>query len=298
MTTSPALPSEIWFLTGSQALYGPETLDQVAEQSRSICERVDAAPELPVRVVWKPVLLDADSIRRQMLDANSAVECVGRDRVDAHLLAGQDVDRRTRRARQAVAAPAHPGGHGAPVVHHRHGLHEPQPGRARGPRVRLHPVASRRTPQDRRRPRRRTRRQRAGRRVGPRCPRPARAASAPARPVRRQHARCRRDRRRQGRGSAALRGLGEHLRGERPRDGRRRGAGRRHRQARHRVRRHLQRRGRAPAGCRAARVPAVRREDRARTPDLPRPRAVSVPSPPTSRTSEDSGNCRVSPSSG
>jgi len=77
MTTSPALPSEIWFLTGSQALYGPKTLDQVAEQSRSICERVDAAPELPVRVVWKPVLLDADSIRRQMLDANSAVECVG-----------------------------------------------------------------------------------------------------------------------------------------------------------------------------------------------------------------------------
>ena len=64
MTTSPALPSEIWFLTGSQALYGPETLDQVAEQSRVDLRR-GSTPlrELPVRVVWKPVLLDADSIQ-------------------------------------------------------------------------------------------------------------------------------------------------------------------------------------------------------------------------------------------
>src|SRR4249919_3174116 len=77
MTTSPARPSEIWFLTGSQSLYGPETLAQVAEQSRSICERLGATPDLPVRVVWKPVLLEADSIRRRMLDANSTPECVG-----------------------------------------------------------------------------------------------------------------------------------------------------------------------------------------------------------------------------
>ncbi len=74
--TSPTV-REIWFLTGSQALYGPETLDQVAEQSRAICERLDAAPQVPVRIVWKPVLLDAASIHRQMLEANSAPECVG-----------------------------------------------------------------------------------------------------------------------------------------------------------------------------------------------------------------------------
>ncbi|GAA4684848.1 L-arabinose isomerase [Nocardioides nanhaiensis] len=82
MTTSdqPALP-EIWFLTGSQALYGPETLDQVAAQSRAIADRLAArlAEEhhLAVRVVWQPVLLDAVAIQRRMLEANSAPECVG-----------------------------------------------------------------------------------------------------------------------------------------------------------------------------------------------------------------------------
>lgn len=76
MTTAPATP-EIWFLTGSQGLYGPDTLDQVASQSRVISERLGRAGELPVTVVWKPVLTDAAAIHRQMLAANSAPECVG-----------------------------------------------------------------------------------------------------------------------------------------------------------------------------------------------------------------------------
>ncbi|MDV6300936.1 L-arabinose isomerase [Rhodococcus cerastii] len=67
--------SEIWFLTGSQSLYGPETLEQVAVQSREIADKLDAA--LPVSVVWKPVLLDASSILRRMREANAADECVG-----------------------------------------------------------------------------------------------------------------------------------------------------------------------------------------------------------------------------
>jgi len=75
MTSAP-LP-EVWFLTGSQALYGPETLDQVAEQSRTIAARLQEVASLPVQVVWKPVLLDATSIHRLLLEANSADECVG-----------------------------------------------------------------------------------------------------------------------------------------------------------------------------------------------------------------------------
>ncbi|CCQ17463.1 L-arabinose isomerase [Rhodococcus sp. AW25M09] len=67
--------SEVWFLTGSQGLYGPETLEQVAVQSREIADKLDAA--LPVSVVWKPVLLDASSILRCMREANAADECVG-----------------------------------------------------------------------------------------------------------------------------------------------------------------------------------------------------------------------------
>ena len=74
MTSAPT--PEVWFLTGSQGLYGPETLDQVASQSQAIAERLGAG-DLPVRVVWKPVLLDAASIHRQMLDANSEPACVG-----------------------------------------------------------------------------------------------------------------------------------------------------------------------------------------------------------------------------
>jgi L-arabinose isomerase len=69
--------SEVWFLTGSQGLYGDETLQQVAEQSRRIAELVDADAGVPVRVVWKPVLTDAEAIRRVCLDAGSADACIG-----------------------------------------------------------------------------------------------------------------------------------------------------------------------------------------------------------------------------
>ena len=74
-TSGPA--AEIWFLTGSQGLYGPETIDQVAEQSRGIAGALGGALDVPAQVVWKPVLVDAGSIHRAMLDANSAPQCVG-----------------------------------------------------------------------------------------------------------------------------------------------------------------------------------------------------------------------------
>ncbi len=75
MTSTPK--PEVWFLTGSQSLYGPETLDQVAAQSQGIVARLVEVGALPVDVVWKPVLMDASSIHRQMLDANSDPACVG-----------------------------------------------------------------------------------------------------------------------------------------------------------------------------------------------------------------------------
>ncbi|MGO3884891.1 MAG: L-arabinose isomerase [Mycetocola sp.] len=66
---------EVWFLTGSQGLYGEDTLRQVAEQSQVIAAELDA--NTPVRVVWKPVLTDRDSIRRAVLDANSDDRVIG-----------------------------------------------------------------------------------------------------------------------------------------------------------------------------------------------------------------------------
>ena len=69
--------AECWFLTGSQGLYGEQTLRQVAEQSQRIATALDEASELPVPVVWKPVLTDSESIRRVCLDANGSDACVG-----------------------------------------------------------------------------------------------------------------------------------------------------------------------------------------------------------------------------
>ncbi|MFP3464152.1 L-arabinose isomerase [Leifsonia sp. SIMBA_070] len=68
---------EVWFLTGSQHLYGPETLAQVADQSRAIADQLGAESDVPVRVVWKPVLTDSDAIRRTMLEANADDGVIG-----------------------------------------------------------------------------------------------------------------------------------------------------------------------------------------------------------------------------
>ncbi|HVX07602.1 L-arabinose isomerase family protein, partial [Humibacter sp.] len=81
MTRTPLTTSldgyQVWFLTGSQHLYGPETLAQVADQSRAIADRLGASSDLPVRVVWKPVLTGSDEIRRVMLDANADDSVIG-----------------------------------------------------------------------------------------------------------------------------------------------------------------------------------------------------------------------------
>lgn len=68
---------EIWFLTGSLGLYGDQTLAQVTEQSRYVADTLDDAIDIPLRIVWKPVLTERDAIRRVMLDANSEEACVG-----------------------------------------------------------------------------------------------------------------------------------------------------------------------------------------------------------------------------
>ena len=68
---------EIWFLTGSQNLYGEETLQQVAEQSKHVLEALKKNVSAPVELVWKPVLKTPDAIRRQMLDASADDNCIG-----------------------------------------------------------------------------------------------------------------------------------------------------------------------------------------------------------------------------
>jgi L-arabinose isomerase len=74
---NPFEGKEIWFLTGSQDLYGEETLAQVAEQSQAVAAALDGAADVPVRIVWKPVLKDRDAIRRAALEANADESCLG-----------------------------------------------------------------------------------------------------------------------------------------------------------------------------------------------------------------------------
>ena len=68
---------EVWFITGSQHLYGPKTLEQVAEHSKEIAAALGASKHIPVKVVFKPVLTTPDAIRDLCLEANSSKNCIG-----------------------------------------------------------------------------------------------------------------------------------------------------------------------------------------------------------------------------
>jgi L-arabinose isomerase len=68
---------EVWFVTGSQHLYGPETLELVAEHSQAIARAFDESEAIPVRVVFKPVLTTPEAIHQIALEANAAPQCIG-----------------------------------------------------------------------------------------------------------------------------------------------------------------------------------------------------------------------------
>ena len=68
---------EVWFVTGSQHLYGPKTLEQVAEHSKEIAAAFDSSTEIPVKVVVKPTGTGSKEIHRICKDANSDDNCIG-----------------------------------------------------------------------------------------------------------------------------------------------------------------------------------------------------------------------------
>ena len=68
---------EVWFATGSQHLYGPKTLQQVAEDSQAIVDGLNKAGSIPVKIVFKPVLTNADAIQTLCLEANNSANCIG-----------------------------------------------------------------------------------------------------------------------------------------------------------------------------------------------------------------------------
>ena len=70
-------PAELWFVAGSQEMYGEAVLATVASDAREIAAALDGADELPVRVVLREVATSSEAIRRLCLEANAADDCVG-----------------------------------------------------------------------------------------------------------------------------------------------------------------------------------------------------------------------------
>ena len=68
---------EVWFVTGSQHLYGESTLKQVAEHSQLIAGSLNDSPDIPVRVVFKPTVKTPEEIYKVCQDANTAGNCIG-----------------------------------------------------------------------------------------------------------------------------------------------------------------------------------------------------------------------------
>ncbi|MFO7663688.1 MAG: L-arabinose isomerase [Chloroflexota bacterium] len=68
---------EAWFITGSQHLYGPETLEQVAADSQHVVAGLNAAGKLPITIIFKPVLTTPEAILQLCQEANASARCVG-----------------------------------------------------------------------------------------------------------------------------------------------------------------------------------------------------------------------------
>ncbi|MEO0512679.1 MAG: L-arabinose isomerase [Planctomycetota bacterium] len=68
---------EVWFVTGSQHLYGPETLERVRANTARVVEGLNAVGHVPIRVVAKPTLTTAEEVTRTLTDASSTPACIG-----------------------------------------------------------------------------------------------------------------------------------------------------------------------------------------------------------------------------
>jgi L-arabinose isomerase len=68
---------EVWFVTGSQHLYGEKTLAEVADHSRKISEGLTGSGKLPVKIIFKPVVTTPEAIYDLCTEANNAKPCIG-----------------------------------------------------------------------------------------------------------------------------------------------------------------------------------------------------------------------------
>ncbi|AIJ09825.1 MULTISPECIES: L-arabinose isomerase [Edwardsiella] len=69
--------NEVWFIVGSQHLYGPEALKQVADHAHTLVSQLNTLASLPLKIVLQPCATTLDEISRRILDANHDARCVG-----------------------------------------------------------------------------------------------------------------------------------------------------------------------------------------------------------------------------
>jgi L-arabinose isomerase len=76
-SSNPLAGLEVWFLTGSQHLYGPQALKQVASNAQAVVRALNESKQLPVPLVSKGVLTTPEEIRAVCVEANSSPRCIG-----------------------------------------------------------------------------------------------------------------------------------------------------------------------------------------------------------------------------
>ncbi|CFB69492.1 TPA: L-arabinose isomerase [Yersinia enterocolitica] len=69
--------SEVWFVIGSQNLYGPKTLQQVMDNAHHVVNSLNSEAGLPVKLVLKPLVTTPDEITALCREANYDTACIG-----------------------------------------------------------------------------------------------------------------------------------------------------------------------------------------------------------------------------
>lgn len=77
MSSTQKQTHELWYLTGSQHLYGPETLKQVAVNVGKLVDGLNASGRIPLKIVAKPVLTGPDEVLKACQDASADPTCAG-----------------------------------------------------------------------------------------------------------------------------------------------------------------------------------------------------------------------------
>ena len=68
---------EVWFLTGSQHLYGEETLKKVDRHAATIARALNDSSSIPASIIFKPVVKTPEEILKACSEANNSANCIG-----------------------------------------------------------------------------------------------------------------------------------------------------------------------------------------------------------------------------